>query len=112
MELWRACRLVTDTGLHYKKWTREEAIEYLRKNTPNASLDITKAIERYIVNPAQATAYKIGMKKILELRTLAKKELGNRFDIRAFHDVILRSGPVPLDIMEELVRKWIKSSKS
>ncbi len=109
MELWRACRLVTDTGLHYKKWTREEAIDYLKKNTANSDLEIVKGIERYIVNPGQATAYKIGMKKILDLRKYAKSKLGNKFDIRNFHDVILRSGAVPLNVMEELMKKWLKT---
>lgn len=112
MELWRACRLVTDTGLHFKKWSREKGIEYLTHNTANAELEIEKGIERYLVNPAQATAYKIGMKKILELRSMAKTELGDKFDIRAFHDVILRSGAVPLNIMEDLVVSWIKETKS
>jgi len=107
MELWRATRLVTDTGLHFKKWSREKGIDYLTMNTPNAALDITKGIERYIVNPGQATAYKIGMKKILDLRKQAKDELGDKFDIRAFHDVILRSGAVPLDVMQEHVENWI-----
>ncbi len=107
MELWRACRLVTDTGLHAKKWTREEAIKYLEENTVNADLEIVKGIERYIVNPGQATAYKIGMQKILDLRSYAKEELGAKFDIRDYHDVILRNGAVPLDVMEDLVHKWV-----
>jgi uncharacterized protein (DUF885 family) len=107
MELWRACRLVTDTGLHAKKWTREEAIKYLEENTANADLEIVKGIERYIVNPGQATAYKIGMQKILDLRSYAKEELGAKFDIRDYHDVILRNGAVPLDVMEDLVHKWV-----
>jgi uncharacterized protein (DUF885 family) len=111
MELWRACRLVTDSGLHFKKWTREEGIAYLTKNTANGLLDIEKGIERYIVNPGQATAYKVGMKKILDLREHSKKELGPKFDLRAFHDIILRSGAVPLDIMEELVKNWIEKTK-
>lgn len=111
MELWRAARLVTDTGLHHKKWSREKGIQYLKDNTPNADLDITKAIERYIVMPGQATTYKIGMQKILDLRREAKEELGKNFDIRQFHDVILRSGPLPLDILEEQVAKWVNETK-
>lgn len=107
MELWRACRLVVDTGIHYKKWTKEEAIEYLSQNTPNPKGDITKAIQRYIVLPSQATAYKIGMIKILELREYAKKTLGSEFDIRAFHDVVLTNGPVPLTLLEKLVNEWV-----
>ncbi len=108
MELWRAGRLVVDTGLHHKRWTRQQAIDYLIKNTPNAEDDCVEAINRYIVSPSQATAYKIGMLKILELREQAKKQLGAKFDIRQFHDVVLTSGPVPLDILEELVGVWTK----
>lgn len=109
MELWRAARLVVDTGLHDKKWTREEAIEYLMVNTPNPESDAIKAIERYIVMPGQATAYKIGMNKIVELREDAKAKLGDTFDIREFHDVILKDGPVPLAILEETVEAWVAS---
>ena len=109
MELWRAARLVVDTGLHDKKWTREEAIKYLTDNTPNPENDCTKAIERYIVMPGQATAYKIGMIKILELREEAKEQLGDKFDIREYHDVILAAGAVPLNVMEERVDSWVAS---
>lgn len=112
MELWRAARLVVDTGLHDKKWTREKAIEYLMVNTPNPESDAVKAIERYIVMPGQATAYKIGMNKILDLREAAKEELGDDFDIRDFHDAILATGPVPLDIMEEQVDAYVADMKS
>lgn len=107
MELWRAARLVVDTGLHEKQWTRQEAIDYLLENTPNPEGDCRKAIERYIVMPGQATAYKIGMMKILELREGARERLGDAFDIRDFHDVVLRDGPVPLQILEENVEAWI-----
>lgn len=110
MELWRACRLVVDTGIHDKRWSREEAIQYLTDNTPNPDGDIRKAIERYIVYPGQATAYMIGKLKILELRTRAQEALGEAFTMGAFHDVILKSGPVPLDIMEERVDAWIASN--
>lgn len=110
MELWRACRLVVDTGIHDKRWSREEAIQYLTDNTPNPDGDIRKAIERYIVYPGQATAYMIGKLKILELRTRAQEALGDEFTMGAFHDVILKSGPVPLDIMEERVDAWIASN--
>ena len=109
MELWRAARLVVDTGLHDKKWTREEAIKYLTDNTPNPVNDCTKAIERYIVMPGQATAYKIGMIKILDLREEAKEQLGDKFDIREYHDVILAAGAVPLNVMEERVDSWVAS---
>jgi len=112
MELWRAARLVVDTGLHDKKWTREEAINYLITNTPNPESDCIKAIERYIVMPGQATAYKIGMNKILSLREMAKTELGDDFDIRDFHDAILATGAVPLSIMEEQVEAYITDMKS
>jgi uncharacterized protein (DUF885 family) len=111
MELWRAGRLVVDTGLHHKRWSREQAIQWLADNTPNPPGDIEKAIERYIVYPGQATAYMIGKLKIMELREMARSELGDGFDIRAFHDVILKSGPVPLSIMEENVRGWVGSQK-
>lgn len=107
MELWRAARLVVDTGLHDKKWTREDATQYLVDNTPNPEGDCLKAIERYIVMPGQATAYKIGMNKILDLRAEAKAELGDAFDIRDFHDAILATGPVPLSIMEEQVDAYV-----
>jgi len=112
MELWRAGRLVVDTGLHSKKWTREEAIDWLAENTPNPQGDVVKAIERYIVMPGQATAYKIGMMKIVELRENAKKELGDQFDIREFHDVVLANGAVPLAVLEELVDEWVAEKKS
>lgn len=111
MELWRACRLVVDTGLHDKRWTREEAIDYLKDNTPNPEGDITKAIERYIVMPGQATAYMVGKIKIVELRERAKAEMGDAFDIREFHDVIIASGPVPLSIMEERVSTYIAAAR-
>ncbi len=107
MELWRAARLVVDTGLHDKRWTREEAIAYLIENTPNPESDCVKAIERYIVMPGQATAYKIGMLKILELRERAKEAFGEDFSLADYHDVILRNGPVPLAILEEQVDAWI-----
>jgi len=111
MELWRACRLVVDTGIHAKKWTREEGIEYYTSNTPNAESDAVKMVERHIVMPSQATAYKIGMNKILGLRNKAKEELGNNFDIREFHDVILTSGAMPLNLLEEMVEEYIEKKK-
>ncbi|EDY84776.1 conserved hypothetical protein [Verrucomicrobiia bacterium DG1235] len=112
MELWRACRLVVDTGLHAKKWTREQAIEYLVENTPNPELDAVKAIERYIVYPGQATAYMIGMLKILELREWAKGELGDAFDLAAFHDEVLKDGPVTLFVLEEKIRNWVEAARA
>ena len=107
MELWRAARLVVDTGIHHMRWTREEAIDYLLQNTPNPGGDATKAIERYIAMPGQATAYMIGKLKILELRERARGEMGDRFDIRDFHDLVLRDGPVPLNILERKVEAMI-----
>lgn len=107
MELWRACRLVVDTGLHDRRWSREKAIEYLGSNTPNPHSDVVKAIERYIVMPGQATAYKIGMNKLLEMRGAAQAKLGDDFDIRQFHDVILRDGPLPLSVLEDHVDAWV-----
>jgi len=112
MELWRAVRLVVDTGIHDKKWTREEGIDFYVTNTPNAKSDAVKMVERHIVMPGQATAYKIGMNKILELREKAKSELGDKFDIREFHDVVLGSGPVPLNILEQFVNDYISEKKS
>lgn len=109
MELWRACRLVVDTGIHSKRWSREKAIQYLQDNTPNPQGDIVKAIERYITTPGQATAYMIGKLKIMELRAMAMEEMGEDFDWRGFHDTVLLSGPVPLDILEENVRAWMTS---
>ncbi|MDQ2825241.1 MAG: DUF885 domain-containing protein [Verrucomicrobiota bacterium] len=112
LELWRAGRLVTDTGIHAKRWTREQAIKYLVQNTPNTENDCIDSINRYIVMPSQATAYKIGMLKILELREKAKKQLGNKFDLRQFHEVVLTNGAVPLDLLEGLVDSWVKSKQN
>ncbi len=109
MELWRACRLVVDTGIHSKKWTREEGIKYYSSNTPNSMGDVIKMVERHIVMPGQATAYKVGMIKILELREMAKEKLGDKFDIRDFHEVVLTNGALPLDVLEDLVGDYIAS---
>ncbi|MFB2651717.1 DUF885 domain-containing protein [Shewanella seohaensis] len=107
MELWRACRLVVDTGIHAKKWTREQGIAYYVDNTPNAKSDAKKMVERHIVMPSQATAYKVGMIKLLELRHKAEKQLGDKFDIRDFHTLVLANGALPLDVLEEQVEQWI-----
>ncbi|GEA10100.1 DUF885 family protein [Alteromonas sp. KUL49] len=109
MELWRACRLVVDTGIHAKQWTREQGIDYYVTNTPNPQPDAVKMVERHIVMPSQATAYKIGMLKILELREAAKAKLGDKFNLPEFHDVVLKSGPVPLNVLEGLVNEWVAS---
>ncbi len=110
-ELLRAVRLVVDTGIHEKHWTRAQVVEYFRQNTPNPERDIFTETNRYIVSPAQATSYKIGMLKILELRELAKKELGPAFSLREYHDLVLKYGAVPLDILEENVRAYIANKK-
>ncbi len=112
MELWRACRLVVDTGIHTKRWTREEGIKYYTDNTPNAVSDAVKMVERHIVMPSQATAYKVGMIKILELRATAMDALGERFDLRAFHDEILKYGPLPLSNVETKINAWITEVKN
>ncbi len=108
MELWRACRLVVDTGVHAKKWTREQGIDYYVSNTPNSVWDATKMVERHIVMPGQATAYKVGMLKILELRENARTRLGERFDIRAYHDEVLKFGAVPLNVLQRIIDEWIE----
>ena len=111
LELHRAIRLVVDSGLHHKRWTREQAIKYVEDNSADAPGGIVKAIERYIIYPGQATAYMVGRLKISELRGKAQKALGKKFDVRGFHDTVLKSGPVPLDILEEQVDAWIASRK-
>ncbi len=107
-ELFRAVRLVVDTGIHAKRWSREQAIEYMLTHTGMAESDVVAEIERYFVMPGQALAYKVGMTKILELREKAKNTLGNKYDIRDFHRVVLNNGAVPLNILEQLVDQYIK----
>jgi len=111
LELHRAIRLVVDSGIHHKRWTREQAIKYVEDNSADAPGGIVKAIERYIVYPGQATAYMVGRLKISELRDKAQKALGKKFDVRGFHDTVLKSGPVPLDVLEEQVDAWVASQK-
>ena len=112
MELWRACRLVVDTGIHEMKWTRQQGIDYYVNNTPNATSDGVKMVERHVVMPSQATAYKVGMLKILELREASKAKLGDKFDIREFHDVVLKNGAVPLNVLESFVDQWVASKSA
>lgn len=109
-EKFRAVRLVVDTGIHHKRWTRERAIAYMNENTDMADSEVVSEIERYIADPGQALAYKVGMLKILELREKAKSALGANFDLREFHDVVLAHGPLPLMILEELVDEYIQST--
>jgi uncharacterized protein (DUF885 family) len=110
-ELFRAVRLVVDTGIHAKRWPREQAISYMRDKTSMGEKEVTAEIERYIVNPGQACAYKIGMLKIQELRKRAQTELGTKFDQRQFHDAVLKNGALPLDILEEQVTNYVQASK-
>ncbi|MEL6370386.1 MAG: DUF885 domain-containing protein [Pseudomonadota bacterium] len=110
-EIWRAIRLVVDTGLHSKGWTEQEAIDYFTANSPAAAGQIKSEVQRYIVLPGQATAYKIGMLKIVELRARAEEELGENFDIKAFHDLVLGGGALPMDLLEKRVDEWIASNQ-
>ena len=111
-ELFRAIRLVVDTGIHHKRWTREQAIAYMAGNAGMAASDVEAEIERYIVSPGQACAYKIGMLKILELRQKAQNELGNEFKLTDFHDVVLKNGSMPIAILERVVAQYITNTKS
>ena len=108
-ELWRACRLVVDTGVHHYRWTREEGIDYYMNNTANPEGDCIGMVERHIVWPGQAVSYKIGMIKVQELRAYAEKELGNKFSLQGFHDVVLKNGSVTMDILEDIVYSWVDS---
>ena len=110
-EMMRAVRLVVDTGIHSKKWTREQAVQYMLDNTGMVETDVVAEIERYFVAPGQALGYKVGMIKILELREKAKKELGDKFDIRQFHNVVLKTGALPMVLLERTVDEWIAKTK-
>ena len=111
-EMLRAARLVVDTGVHSKKWSREKAIAYMLDNNPMTEEDATKEIERYIDMPGQALSYKIGMIKILDLRDRAEAALGEKFDIRDFHDVVLKNGAVALPILDALVDAYIEDKQA
>ena len=111
-EIWRAIRLVVDTGLHAKGWTEQEAIEYFMANSPEPYESVRSEVRRYIVMPGQATSYKIGMIKILELRATAIEALGDDFDIRGFHDTVLGAGSLPLDLLERRVMQWVETVKT
>lgn len=110
-EMFRSVRLVVDTGMHSKKWTREQAIAYMREKTGMPETDIVAEIERYLVMPGQALAYKVGMNTIVRLREEAKVELGSKFDIRRFHDVVLTGGDMPMALLEQRVHQWIEAEK-
>ena len=111
-EMWRAVRLVVDTGMHSKGWTRQQAIDFFREYTGKTDQDITVEVDRYIVWPGQALAYKLGQLKILELRAQAEKTLGARFNVRTFHDAVLEEGAVPLDLLEAHVNEWLKTQSA
>ena len=111
-DIWRAIRLVVDTGVHSQHWTREQMVEYFHDHSDIDETSIQAEVDRYIAWPSQALAYKIGQLKILELRDRAKKALGDKFDIRAFHDQVIDSGALPLDVLDERITAWIASQKS
>ena len=109
-EIWRACRLVVDTGIHVMRWSRDDAIDYMAKNTSLAPLDIGTEVDRYIAWPGQAVAYKIGELRFTALRKAAEAKFGDRFDLRAFHDRLLSDGAMPIDMLEKRMRSWIESN--
>ena len=111
-ELLRADRLVLDTGVHYKRWTRQQMVDFFHAHSSEDEPGVQAETDRYVTWPGQALAYKMGELKILELRTRAKKELGDKFDIRAFHDEILGGGALPLDVLETRVNAWIAAVKA
>ena len=108
--MWRAIRLVVDTGMHYKGWSRDEAIEFFKENAAKTEQDIVNEVDRYLVMPGQALAYKIGQLKIMELKEKSKKKLGDKYNIKDFHHVILGEGALPLDVLEEKVNQYIQSN--
>jgi uncharacterized protein (DUF885 family) len=111
-EMWRACRLVADTGIHWMAWDIEQARRCFAENTALAPHNIQTELERYIATPGQALAYKIGELKLQQLRREAMEALGERFDVRAYHDVVLGAGALPLDVLEQRVRRWIASQQA
>jgi len=110
-EMLRAMRLVVDTGLHAKGWSREKAIQYMLDNSSMAESDVTAEVERYIVWPGQALGYKLGQLHISALRARAQQQLGNRFDVREFHSQILRDGAVPMDVLTAKIDRWVASKQ-
>lgn len=111
-EMWRACRLVVDTGIHEKMWTREQAFDFMKKNTPNSDQDVQSEIDRYISWPGQALAYKLGELKMKELRKRAEDKLGDKFNIKEFHDKMLENGGIPLPLLDKKINEWIQSKLS
>ena len=111
-ELWRAIRLVVDTGLHFKGWTRQQVLDYMYANSAVKPARAVSEAERYIAIPSQALAYKVGQLKISELRDLAQGELGKQFDLRQFHNQVLLDGELPLDTLEKKIRRWITAGKT
>ena len=110
-EMWRACRLVIDTGVHHMGWTRDQALAYLRDHTALSEHEVTTEVDRYISWPAQALSYKLGEIRIVQLRAEAEQELGDKFDIKAFHDAVLKQGSVPLPVLDEQIRAFIAEAK-
>ena len=110
--MWRAARLVIDTGVHHKGWTREQALSYLRDHTALSEHEVTTEVDRYISWPGQALSYKLGEIAIVRLRTQAEQELGDRFDVKAFHDAVLSQGSVPLPVLEEQIQAFIAQRKA
>src|SRR6266700_5059281 len=109
--MWRAVRLVIDTGIHTMRWDRKHAIDYFMQNAAKTELDVTNEVDRYIAWPGQALAYKIGQLKIRELRDRSSQALGSKVDLKEFHEVVLKDGALPLDILERKVDEWIKSKQ-
>ena len=110
-EIWRAVRLAVDTGIHDQGWTQEQAVAYALANSPRPESSVRSEVRRYFNNPGQATAYKIGMLKILEYRAMAEEGLGSDFDIKTFHDTVLGSGALPMPVLQAKIERWIESLK-
>ncbi len=110
-EMWRSIRLVVDTGMHTKGWTRQQAIDYFMANMPKSKLETEVEVDRYITWPGQALAYKVGQLKFRSLREKARADLGEKFDLREFHDEVLRHGSLPMDVLEKVVGEWIDAKK-
>ena len=112
LQVWRAIRLVLDTGIHSRKWTRDQSIAYFKGNSSVSETDIAREVDRYFNWPGQATSYMVGQLRIAELRARAERELGPRFDIRDFHEAVLSQGALPLDLLDEQVARYIASRKT